>query len=52
MKSLLALVGLMACFSWTVVAWSADEGVAIEKVVKEAAMASAPTPKPETSKPC
>lgn len=41
MKSLLALVVLMACLSWTVVAWSTDEGVAIEKVVKEAAMASA-----------
>ena len=31
----------MACLSWTAVAWSADEGAAIEKVVKEAAMASA-----------
>ena len=41
MKGLLAVVVLMACLSWTVVAWSADEGVAIEKVVKEAAMASA-----------
>ena len=41
MKSLLAVVVLMACLSWTVVAWAADEGVAIEKVVKEAAMASA-----------
>ena len=41
MKSLLAVVVLMACLSWTAVAWSADEGVAIEKVVKEAAMASA-----------
>ena len=41
MKSLLALVVLMACLSWTAVAWSADEGVAIEKIVKEAAMASA-----------
>jgi ketosteroid isomerase-like protein len=41
MKSLLTLVVLMACLSWTVVAWSADEGAAIEKVVKEAAMASA-----------
>ena len=41
MKSLLAAVVLMACFSWTAMAWSADEGVAIEKVVKEAAMASA-----------
>ena len=31
----------MACLSWTAVVWSADEGAAIEKVVKEAAMASA-----------
>ena len=31
----------MACLSWRAVAWSADEGAAIEKVVKEAAMASA-----------
>jgi len=29
MKSLLAVVVLMACLSWTAVAWSADEGVAI-----------------------
>ena len=41
MKSLLAVVVLMACLSWTAVAWSADEGAAIEKIVKEAAMASA-----------
>ena len=41
MKSLLAVVILMACLSWAAMAWSADEGVAIEKVVKEAAMASA-----------
>jgi ketosteroid isomerase-like protein len=41
MKSLLTLVVVMACLSWTAVAWSADEGAAIEKVVKEAAMASA-----------
>ena len=41
MKNLFAVAILMACLSWTVVAWSADEGVAIEKVVKEAAMASA-----------
>ena len=41
MKSPLAVVIVMACLSWTVVAWSADEGAAIEKVVKEAAMASA-----------
>lgn len=41
MKSLLVVVVLMACLSWMAVAWSADEGVVIEKVVKEAAMASA-----------
>jgi ketosteroid isomerase-like protein len=41
MKNLLAVAVSMACLSWTVVAWSADEGAAIEKVVKEAAMASA-----------
>src|SRR6478735_5059360 len=32
---------MMVCFSWTPVAWSAEEGEAIEKTVKEAAMASA-----------
>jgi ketosteroid isomerase-like protein len=31
---------LMVCFSWTAVAWSAEEGEAIEKTVKEAAMAA------------
>ena len=41
MKNLCAVVVVMACLSWTAVAWSADEGAAIEKVVKEAAMASA-----------
>jgi ketosteroid isomerase-like protein len=41
MKSQLAVAVLMACLSLTAVAWSADEGGAIEKVVKEAAMASA-----------
>ena len=41
MKSPLAFVVVMAFLSWTVVAWSADEGAAIEKIVKEAAMASA-----------
>jgi ketosteroid isomerase-like protein len=40
MKSRLAGAVMMACFSWTAVAWSADEGEAIEKIVKEAAMAS------------
>ncbi len=32
---------LMVCFSWTAVAWSAEEREAIETTVKEAAMASA-----------
>jgi ketosteroid isomerase-like protein len=41
MKNLCAVAVVMACLSWTAVAWSADEGAAIEKVVKEAAMASA-----------
>jgi len=41
MKSRLAGVVMMACFSWTAVAWSAEEEEAIERTVKEAAMASA-----------
>ena len=41
MKNICAVAVVMACLSWTAVAWSADEGAAIEKVVKEAAMASA-----------
>jgi ketosteroid isomerase-like protein len=41
MKDICAVAVVMACLSWTAVAWSADEGAAIEKVVKEAAMASA-----------
>lgn len=41
MKNLLAVAVLMVCLSWTAVAWTADEEGAIEKVVKEAAMASA-----------
>jgi len=41
MKSQLAGVVLMACLSWTVAAWSAEEREAIERTVKEAAMASA-----------
>jgi ketosteroid isomerase-like protein len=41
MKSLLAVAVMMVCLSWTVMAWSAEEGAAIERVVKEAAMASA-----------
>jgi len=32
---------LLVSLSWTVVAWSAEEGEAIEKTIKEAAMASA-----------
>ena len=32
---------LMVCLPWTSVAWSAEEGAAIEKTVKEAAMAAA-----------
>ncbi|THJ25085.1 MAG: nuclear transport factor 2 family protein [Nitrospira sp. CG24E] len=31
---------LMLCLSWTPVAWSAEEGAAVEKAVKEAAMAA------------
>jgi ketosteroid isomerase-like protein len=30
----------MVCLSWTAVAWSAEEGEAIERTVKEAAMAA------------
>ena len=41
MKDICAVAVVMACLSWTAVVWSADEGAAIEKVVKEAAMASA-----------
>jgi ketosteroid isomerase-like protein len=41
MKRHIASAVLMACFSWTAVAWSAEEGEAIEKTVKEAAMAAA-----------
>jgi ketosteroid isomerase-like protein len=32
---------LMVCLSWTAVAWSAEEGEAIERTIKEAAMAAA-----------
>lgn len=32
---------LIVCLPWTAVAWSAEEGAAIEKTVKEAAMAAA-----------
>jgi ketosteroid isomerase-like protein len=31
---------LLVCLSWPAVAWSAEEGEAIEKIVKEAAMAA------------
>ena len=40
MKSRLAGAVMMACLSWTAVASSAEEGEAIERIVKEAAMAS------------
>ena len=39
-KSQLACVVMMACLSWTAVAWSAEEKEAIEKAVKAAAMAA------------
>ena len=32
---------LMVCFAWAAVAWSAEAGEAIERTVKEAAMAPA-----------
>jgi ketosteroid isomerase-like protein len=41
MKSQLACAALMACLSWTAVAWSAEEREAVVRAVKEAAMASA-----------
>lgn len=41
MKTRLIYVGLMVCLFWTAVASSADEGEAIERTVKEAAMAAA-----------
>ena len=40
-KSRLACVVMMACLSWTAVAWSAEEKETIEKAVKAAAMAAA-----------
>jgi len=40
MHTLLIAV-LLACLSWTTLAWSADEGAAIERTVREAAMAAA-----------
>jgi ketosteroid isomerase-like protein len=41
MKHLLAGAVVLVCLSWTAAAWSAVEEETIEKVVKEAAMASA-----------
>ena len=35
---------LMLCLAWTAVAWSAEEGEAIEKTIKDAAMAAATFP--------
>lgn len=41
MKRRLAGAVLMACFSWTAVAWAAEGEEAIERVIKEAAKATA-----------
>lgn len=41
MNTRLIYVLLMVCLSWTAEAWPAEEGEAIEKTVKEAAMAAA-----------
>ena len=41
MATRLTVALLMACFSWTAVAWSAEEREVIEKTVKDAAMAAA-----------
>jgi ketosteroid isomerase-like protein len=41
MRTHLIYALLMVCISWTSVAWSAEEREAIERTVKEAAMASA-----------
>ena len=41
MTTRLTVALLMVCLSWTSVAWSAEEGEAIERTVKEAAMAPA-----------
>ena len=41
MKSQLAGAVMLACLSWTAVAWSAEEVAAIEKIIKEAAMVPA-----------
>jgi ketosteroid isomerase-like protein len=41
MKRRLVCAVMMTCLSWAAVAWPADEGEAIERIIKEAAMASA-----------
>ena len=41
MTTRLVYLLLMVCLSWTSVAWSGEEGEAIERTVKEAAMAAA-----------
>lgn len=41
MNTRLIYVLLLVCLSWTAEAWPAEEGVAIERIVKEAAMAPA-----------
>jgi ketosteroid isomerase-like protein len=41
MKRRLAGAVMMACLLWAAVAWPADEGEAIERIIKDAAMASA-----------
>lgn len=40
-NSQLACVAMIACLSWTSMAWSAEEGEAVEKAIKDAAMAAA-----------
>jgi ketosteroid isomerase-like protein len=41
MKRRLAGAVMMACLLWAAVAWPTDEGDAIERIIKDAAMASA-----------
>jgi ketosteroid isomerase-like protein len=41
MKRRLVCAVMMTCLSWAAAAWPADEGEAIERIIKEAAMASA-----------
>jgi len=41
MKRRLAGAVMIACLLWTAAAWSAEDGEAIEKIVRDAAMASA-----------